>query len=363
MVHSLSLQPHGASDAPPVTLDLEVSPALEDVTRGLADLKLALDRFSRDDAAGQPFLNDFFGNRTGTCAFAGHTFCRLIVPFLDHSKVIGPPFRAYVDPALVLGASIKGRPESIKGEEISERRERYAREFDTNGLQRADYNLIEPLGIIWAHEGKHRVAFMRAHGEPAIAAWVTRRSYPAADRLVLVQPTEDRLAWFAILDGRYLQLVERPALTQRLLSAYGVQTVRWRDLADAPSEQYVQHTIVDWQQLSWQQRFEKYPGADGDLDLHVLRDEERRDDEARRETEVFVPHTLADLSRAGWKIQHGWQLAYALLAIAAGLFLKYVFRAAVVQDIGLVLIGVGVGLNFVTSTLRLVGPRGRGNVG
>ncbi|MDC6126789.1 hypothetical protein PPH41_02040 [Burkholderia gladioli] len=58
---------HGAHDAPPVTLGLGVSPALEGIARGLVDLKLALDRFSRDDDAGQPFLNDWFDSRTGTC--------------------------------------------------------------------------------------------------------------------------------------------------------------------------------------------------------------------------------------------------------------------------------------------------------
>ncbi|OXJ06748.1 hypothetical protein [Burkholderia sp. HI2500] len=354
--YNLALQPRGASDAPPVTLELGVSSALEIVARGLADLKLDLDRFSLDEETGQPFINDWFDSRTGTCAFTGHEFLQRIVPFLDHSEAMGAPFRAYVDPALVLGASIGGYPESIRGEEIAKRRARYAREFDVIYLQRAEYYWIEPLGIIWAFEGKHRVAFMRAHGEPAIAAWVTRRNYLAPDRIVLVEPTEDRLTWFAILDGRYLQLVQRPALTQRLLSAYGVKTVRWRDLADAPSEHYVRHAIVDWQQLDWQQRRRKYPDADGMLDLNVLRAEERR---ARE----LVPHTLTDFENAGWKIQHGRQLAYALLAIVAGLILELVFHAGVMRALGFGLIGFGVGLSLVASTLRLVGPRGRGDVG
>ncbi|MDN7639255.1 hypothetical protein [Burkholderia cepacia] len=341
---------HGAHDAPPVTLDLGVSPALEGIARGLADLKLALDRFSRDDDAGQPFLNDWFDSRTGTCAFTGHEFLQRIVPFLDQSEAMDSPFRAYVDPALVLGASINGRPESIRGEEIARRRARYAREFDVSGLQRAQYNWLESLGIVWAHEGKHRVAFMRAHGEPAIAAWVTRRSYPAPSRIVLVEPTEERQVWFAILDGRYLQLVPRPALTQRLLSAYGVKTVRWRDLNDVPSELYVRHAIVDWQQ-----RPRNYRVADHMLDLHALRDEECR-------VRELVPYTFAELDRAGWKVQHGRQLGYALLVIAAGLLLlllEKVLHTAVMQNFGFALVGAGVGLGCVTSTLRVVGPRGR----
>ncbi|HGO6081633.1 TPA: hypothetical protein ACK3PA_006126, partial [Burkholderia cenocepacia] len=345
MAHNLSLQPHGASDASPVTLDLGVSPALEEVARGLADLKLALDRFSRDDT-GQPFLNDWFDSMTGTCAFTGDEFLQRIVPFLDHSEVTSSPFRAYVDPALVLGASISGRPESIHGDDVARRRARYAREFDVIYLQRAKYHWIEPLGIVWAEEGKHRVAFMRAHGEPAIAAWVTRRSYPAPDRMVLVKPTEDRLAWFAILDGRYLQIVRRPALTQRLLSVYGVQTVCWRDLNDVPSESFVRHAIVDWQQLSWSERFQKYPDTGDVLDLHVLRDEERRVPEA------IVSETFVEPARYDWKTP-GRLLAYALLSIVAGLILELVF-SGVMRDLGFGLIGFGLGLSLilVTSTFR-----------
>lgn len=348
-INDLPLRPRGASDEPPVTLDLGVSPALEDVVRGLADLKLALDRFSRDDT-GQPFLNDWFDSRTGTCAFTGHEFLQRIVPFLDHSEAMGSTFRAYVDPAFVLGASINGRPESIRGDDVARRRARYAREFDVIYLHRAEYHWIEQLGIVWAHEGKHRVAFMRAHGEPAIAAWVTRRSYPDPGRIVLVEPTDDRMVWFAILDGRYLQLVPRPALTQRLLSAYGVQTVRWRDLEDPPSERFVRHAIVDWQQ-----RLPSYSNADCVLDLHVIRDEERR---ARE----LVPHTLAGLVHRGWKIQYGRQFVYALLAIVVGLTLELLSRADMFRYLGFGLIGVGLGLSFVTSTLRLIGPRGRGDV-
>ncbi|MDR1994205.1 hypothetical protein [Azonexus sp.] len=347
--HDSTPMQHGSHDAPPVTLDLGVSPALEDIVRGLADLKLALDRFSRDDT-GQPFINDWFDSRTGTCAFTGHAFLQQIVPFLDHSEAMGSSFRAYVDPALVLGASIKGRPESIRGEEIAQRRARYARDFDVSGLYRAEYDWLESLGIVWAHEGKHRVAFMRAHGEPAIAAWVQRRSYPTPDRIVLVEPTEYRQAWFAILDGRYLQLVPRPAITQRLLSAYGVETIRWRDLDDVPSELFVRHAIVDWQQ-----RPQSYCAEDRMLDLPALRDEECR---ARE----LVSRTFAELEleREGWKVQYGRQFAYALLVIAVGLLLKIVFRAAAMQDLGFVLVGAGVGLGCVISTLRVVGPRGRG---
>ncbi|MCA7940715.1 hypothetical protein [Burkholderia cepacia] len=340
------LQPPGASDAPPVTLALNVPRELEAIARELAELKLALDRFSRTPT-GQPFLNDWFVSPTGTCAFDGREFIERIVPFLGHSKAVDRPFRAFVDPTLVLGANINGRPESIRGDDIARRRARYAHDFDVSGLERADYQWLEPLGIVWAHEGKHRVAFMRMHGESAIAAWVTRRGYPTPERLILVKPANEREDWFAILDGRYLQEVPHPALTQRLLTAYGVPTVHWRDLEGVPSESFARHAIVEWRA-----RPRTFAEADRTLDLRALRDEEQRQSEP-------LVRTVAELAREGWQVQYGRQLAYAAAALGAGALLKLVFQGGRLQDLGLVCMGVGIGLSAVTSTLRIVGPRSR----
>lgn len=64
-----------------------------------------------------------------------------------------------MNPRHVLGASIKGLPEHIEESRVPERIARYAQTFGST--DNVAYVWIKALGIFWAHEGKHRVAFMR----------------------------------------------------------------------------------------------------------------------------------------------------------------------------------------------------------
>jgi hypothetical protein len=335
--------------AEPVQLDLDVPPAVADAAAALCDLKVLMDQQSRG-YAGQPFINDWMGY-PNTCAFHGDSFLRLVIPFVhwtetdDRSR---PRFRAYVDPGHVLGASIKGGPEQVRDDVVDSRIARYARDFEGGGHNRAKYDWFQPLGLLCAHEGKHRVAFMRAHAQPAIAAWVTPRSYPAAERIVLIAPTEPRDRWLALLDGRHLQVVLRPHVTQMVLTAYGVKVVRWRDLPEAPTEQYVRREI-DARGLSLPPASRRE--ADRSLDLHVLRAEEARANES-------VTRSAMNLA------QHGWRASWAALdagAIAATLMgaVLFQFDSLFFQRVGLVGIGLGLGLSMVPVTLRFTGTRGR----
>jgi hypothetical protein len=224
----------------PEPLLLGVSAMMESASAALCDIKLSMDRFARG-FIGQPFLDDWMGGRD-TCAYWGDELLRLVVPFLAWERRDEvEPFKAYVNPRNVLGASIKGLPEHVPEREVQDRIARYANVFGSRS--NAYYIWYKPLGILTAHEGKHRVAFMRAHGQPAIAAWVKEASYPAADRITVVEPDEDRGEWLAILDERYVQVLKRPRVSLVMLRAYGVTVTRWRDLRNVPSKSDVLREI------------------------------------------------------------------------------------------------------------------------
>lgn len=333
----------------PVQLDLDVSPAVADAAAALCDLKILMDQQSRG-YAGQPFINDWMGY-PNTCAFHGDSFLRLVIPFVhwtetdDRSR---PPFRAYVNPGHVLGSSIKGGPGRVRDDAVDSRIARYARDFEGGGHNGAKYDWFQPLGLLCAHEGKHRVAFMRAHAQPAIAAWVTPRSYPAAERIVLIAPTEPRDRWLALLDGRHLQVVLRPHVTRMVLTAYGVKVVRWRDLPEAPTEQYVRREI-EARSLSLPPASRRE--ADRSLVLHALRAEEKRAKES-------VTLRAVDLAQYGWRVRWGAPLAGAIGVTVIGVLLAQ-FDGLFLQRVGLAGIGLGIGLAIVPGTLRFTGTRGR----
>ena len=215
------------------TLDLQVTAHMAEASRELCDLKHHLDMISKDDAF-QAFQNDWMGV-SNTCAFHGDTFLSRVVPFLkSESDSPDKPYEAMVDCRYVLGASIKGRPKHIKAEDVPIKIAKYSRHHPDDSLSRAEYRWYRPLGILVAHEGKHRVAFMRTHGYLPIAARVTPVGYPAPERLKLVEVTGNYRQLFAMLDNRYLQLLERPDVTRWYLNAYGVKTVYWGALKEMP---------------------------------------------------------------------------------------------------------------------------------
>lgn len=224
------------------TLDLQVSTCMSEASRELCDLKHHLDMISRDGIF-QAFQNDWMG-ASNTCAFHGDTFLSSVVPFLkSESESPGKSYDAMVDCRHVLGASIKGKPKHIKSEDVPIRITKYSRHHPDDSLSRAEYNWYRPLGILVAHEGKHRVAFMRVHGDLPIAARVTPIGYPAPERLKLVEFGGNHRQLFAMLDDRYIQLLERPDVTRRYLTAYGVKTLYWEALKEMPDLALVNATV------------------------------------------------------------------------------------------------------------------------
>jgi hypothetical protein len=214
------------------TLDLQVSTQIVEASRELCDLKYHLDMICCPGLI-QDFQNDWMGV-SNTCAFPGDSFLSKVIPFLKlESDSPGKSFDAMVDCRHVLGASINGKPKQIKVEDVPDSIAKYSRHHPEDSLSRAKYRWYRPLGILVAHEGKRRVAFMRVHGNLPIAARVTPVGYPAPERLKLIEVSGHRLL-FAMLDDRYLQLLERPDVTRRYLTAYGVKTLYWGALKEMP---------------------------------------------------------------------------------------------------------------------------------
>ncbi|WP_176048621.1 hypothetical protein [Burkholderia sp. BCC1644] len=332
-----------AQEEPPRDLTHQVLPEpISNVVAGLCNLKLVMDRQSRG-LVGQPFLDDWMDSRD-TCAYFGDSLLRLVLPFMDweQEEERRQYFRAYVNPRHVLGASIKGFPEHVEADKVPEKIAGYAGTFGSPS--NACYIWIKPLGIFWAHEGKHRVAFMRAHDQPAIAAWVREASYPAAERLAIIAPSDERDEWLVVLDGRYLQVLRRPRTSILLLQAYGVKKRRWRDLQDAPGEHVVRSEI-------YRRRLHRNPSTTAEhmrtLDLHEVQDRLNAANE-------IVPRSILDLepNRFEWRRFGLWVAVPLVLAIASSQFVY-----GWLHDAGLLLLGLSTGLALSLNVIRFVGPK------
>lgn len=182
--------------------------------------------------------------RGNTCAYWPSDFMRLVLPFLNWEQDLQQlALRAYVDPRYVVGSNIGGFPEDVSDDEVWKRITKYKSDFCTP--DDVLYIWYPALGIFFAHEGKHRVALMRRHEQSSIAAWVSEAKYPAAERMMIVAPSDDRDEWVVVLDQRYLQVLKRPHVSIRFLSAYGVKTCHWNSVPGLPDESIVRRAVND----------------------------------------------------------------------------------------------------------------------
>lgn len=321
---------------------LELPEPLNRVVTGLCDLKLDMDRYSRG-FIGQPFLDDWMGSRN-TCAYCGDCLLHLILPFMAWENSSDSYFKAYVNPRYVLGASIKGLPEHIAPEMVDDKIARYANNFGS--IDNACYIWVRPLGIFWAIEGKHRVAFMRAHNQSAIAAWVREASYPAADRITLIRPTDEHDEWLALLDGRYLQVLRRPQTTRVLLEAYGVKTLQWSEIPNALDEGTVREAI-------YRQKLHLSPRSTDEkertLDFEVLRTREQNDS-------CIVSRTMMELKPYCF----GWRRFLTSLVGSFGLGTVLFILGnewGWVRSAGFLILGVSLGLFLSLNVIRFFGPK------
>ncbi|EHA15242.1 hypothetical protein [Halomonas sp. HAL1] len=329
-------------DNPPLNLIKQpASIGHEDVVKELATLKIELDRYARK-TIGQPLLNDIGDNDRGTCALHPDSLMAVLIPFLNWEDQNGQAYRAFVDPKHVVGTNIKGHPENVPPEEVVNRIERYATYFGSR--DNALYVWYKPLGLFIAHEGKHRVAFMRSHDQPAIAAWVQEAGYPAPSRITIIEPSDDRDEWLAMLDGRYIQVLRRPNLARKILDAYGVSTARWQNIDHLPDEKMVRLAIYE-RRLHRPARTRKE--IDRTLDLQALLARMAKDSQEQ----YFHCHELGPY-RLDWKRNI---LAVACLLIAGGLFVMFNHEWVIRAGIGL--LGVATGMILSHEVLRFKGPK------
>jgi len=324
----------------PCALEMGVSATMQMASGLLCNLKLEMDRYSRG-LLGQPFLDDWMGSHD-TCAYWGDELLRLVIPFLAWERRGGDAFQAYVDPRYVLGASIKGFPEHVPQDKVQERITRYASVFGSR--DNALYIWYRPLGILTAHEGKHRVAFMRAHDQPAIAAWVREETYPSPDRIVIVEPDKRQGEWLAVLDGRFVQLLRRPRVSCMMLEAYGVKVRRWRHLDDAPSKETVLREVY---RNGLHRQPQTISEEERTLDLAKLKQRESADDE-RVSRDIFELKPY----RCSWR---GLGIATAVSLVLA--LILWVLPWPLLRPGAWICMGTMYGLLSGPLMLRFVGPR------
>lgn len=256
--------------------------ALRPAIKSLATLKIKQDQLSRTQP-GQEFLNDWMcaGN---TCAFFPDTFMRHVLPFLYwEEETSATRYSAMVPVELAIGASIKGFPRSIEEAGVPKRiawyRENKARGNGASGTY------IPALGVYFAHEGKHRVGFMRHHHEPLFQAEVDDLAYPSPDRLKIVTSDISSGLRYAVLDDRYLQVLLAPHTTLMILSSYGVRTLPWHHLEGVPSEERAYRAACDQRLLtSPPDRAEK----SRTLDLHRVQEYDEKEAQQRRRNKPWA---------------------------------------------------------------------------
>ncbi len=302
-------------------LELDVSAQMSSASKRLCDLKLWLDLKSRYGIY-QSLQNDLM-DAYNTCSFFGSSYLSYLVPFIRWNDEPIQEFEAYVDPRSVVGACINGKPDDLDEAEATKRIERYSA-FTTSN--RALYCWYKPLGILVAHEGKHRVALMRKHGNKPIAAVVTEKSYPAAERIQLIKPSTKCGEWFALLDGRYLQMLPRPHLTCEYLTAYGVQTFEWRTLTDLPPEDLIRKVV-------YERGLHKRPDSNAESARTLDLDDLRAQLSALHTTsEAVSPRELSILGLDGYRFDYRkfviWPAVCLLLGTITNFFQSQVFQLA-----------------------------------
>lgn len=326
-------------------LDLQVTDEMRYASMALCSLKYLMDTQSRT-LAGQPFINDWMEEQRGTCAFFGHSFLRVVVPFLDWETPTDskPRYKAHVDTLIVLGACINGFPHHIESDKVAAKIHQYTHELGSCGD--ALYIWYKPLGIFVAHEGKHRVAFMRTHRQPAIAAWIDETNYPAAERLKLIS-LQGENEWLALLDHRYLQVIKRPCTTRAYLRAYGVEEVRWSDLDDMPDESAVRQHL----QLMLCRTPKTIREIDRTIDIHDIRkmSKENIDIEEIRVNLLQIPPY-----RFAW---HAFVRDVGILMLLSVVVLSTAIPYS--ETVGVGLMGVATGMTIMGTNKRIIAVRQR----
>ncbi|EGO0724480.1 hypothetical protein ITJ98_004413 [Escherichia coli] len=210
----------------PIDLDLVHLPEkLKKAAQEFVELKYQLDCKGRynpdyipDDLYGMAHSGDY-------SSVSGWTFFINIMPFVPAEK--NERQIKYIPVEYTLGCSWRWWPEHAENDKDK------IIDFINNleQAQSTSYTFISNLGIVLASEGKNRINFCRYHGIPKIPGNVDEVKYPEAERIIIykVDTYDDyfgckgiKSSYLAVLDDRYIQVIEHIDYALPLLREYGV---------------------------------------------------------------------------------------------------------------------------------------------
>lgn len=193
--------------------------ALVNAVARLVDAKQSADILSTGHAAA---LLDPAINPAGMGGIDSFHFLRQAIPFLSMD---GLSSKGPVPVDSLFGESWRWRPEDVPVGDVP-RLLAYLTDPARAGegdRDRAEVFAWPDLGIYVAHEGKNRVALLRAHGVSTMPAGIVSVAYPTADRIRRYQVHDGNAdqVW-AVLDDRFAQRLPLYRLGAGLLDAYGI---------------------------------------------------------------------------------------------------------------------------------------------
>jgi hypothetical protein len=242
------------------------------------------------------------------CSSNPYDFVRTVIPFLGEAPTNG--VSAWVPIDLVVGDSHKWSYDSIKEIEREPCRAFFVHpdRAEYGNKNCAEYELIDGLGIVVSQEGKNRVRFLAAMGERLIPAYVSRRDYPAAERIHTYDvDVGDRTETWAVLDNRQLRRLPAPGLVQPLLRAYGVRhSNKWPREFPQPMD------VLSYIRKDIERTTYRRPDKPWDMD------EIRRQQNVELEGLHPLPVMVTDIATVGINVK---AMGYFAAALAAGALL------------------------------------------
>ncbi len=215
----------------PPELNISCSDTVATAAKDLSDIKTHVDMLLRSTFS-RPIVWQIFPKwRINRAQRRPNEFAEQIFPFYRYArkenllKPDGPHYMAFVPTNAVIGDSYRWLPDDINMEvqmqAISVAFDRFKISTpESLAPNCADYFYIRPLGILYAHEGKNRVALFKKHKLKHIPARVSDTDYPTPERLRIFEMPS---ACLAILDGRFIERVMTIEWIRDLMVAYGVQ--------------------------------------------------------------------------------------------------------------------------------------------
>nr|WP_282561290.1 hypothetical protein [Providencia rettgeri] len=208
------------------TLSIDTLPTrIKAAAKKFVDLKYQIDCEGRYRPDGIP--DDLYGpvGSGEYSAVSGDSFFINIMPFAPFYESEGQV--KYIPIEYTVGCSWRWWPEHVE----NDREEIIAFINNREQAEKTEYTFVENLGLVLSSEGKNRIHFCRVNKIDKIPGRVHEMKYPEADRIVVyaLQPdyysVDINAPYLAVLDGRYLQVINHFDYALPLLNAYGVKVI------------------------------------------------------------------------------------------------------------------------------------------